>query len=263
MQLCKHIAQGKLLYLNQNEEAISVSENEHYRWLAFTDEKQEAVIQSVMHKRKPWLLTLPHQTAILLPLLFFRPEKVVELGLGGGNTQRFLKHLSPTMEVLSIEQNRTVIDSFHHYFNPQNIPTTIANLESDIWLAQPDKDSSDWLICDIYQATEQDSNQTTHQLQSLIDNITDESCLSINLPDASDDEVNVCLTILQHLSNAHDIYYFHVPNYLNIVIHLIPRHWHLAKRLKRGKSSLLPPRLFTRWREFWQYNNEVKQDTFK
>jgi spermidine synthase len=263
MQLSKHIAQGKLLYLNQNEEAISVSENEHYRWLAFTDEKQNAVIQSVMHKRKPWLLTLPHQTAILLPLLFFKPEKVVELGLGGGNTQRFLKQLSPTMEVLSVEQSCTVIDCFHHYFNPQNIQTNIVNLQSDAWLAQPDKNSSDWLICDIYQAAEQDANHTTNQLQSLIDNISDEGCLSINLPDASDDEVNVCLTILQHLSRNHEIYYFHIPNYLNIVIHLLPKHWHLAKHLKRGKNSFLPPKLFTKWRQFWQCNNEVKRDNYK
>ncbi|MDP7591725.1 MAG: hypothetical protein QF552_03315 [Litorilituus sp.] len=260
MQLCKHIAQGKLLYLKQDKEAISVSENEHYRWLAFTDEKKEAVIQSVMHKRKPWLLTLPHQTVMMLPLLFFRPNKVVELGLGGGNTQRFLNHLSPVIELLSIEQNHTVIDSFHHYFNPKNIPTSIVNLHSDTWLTQLNKDSVDWLICDIYQSAEQGASHTAKQLQSLIDNIDNNSCLSINLPDASDEEINVCLAILQQLSTAHNIYYFHIPNYLNIIIHLIPKHWRITKHLKRGKNSFLPSRLFIKWRTFWQYANEVKQD---
>jgi spermidine synthase len=262
MQLCKQIAQGKLLYLHQDKETISVSENEHYRWLAFTDEQKQAVIQSVMHKRKPWLLTLPHQTAIMLPLLFFRPCTVVELGLGGGNTQRFLKHLPPKIDVLSIEQNSTVIDSFHRYFNPQGTPTSITNLHSDTWLTQLDKSSIDWLICDIYQSAEQDSSHTAKQLQPLVDNIDNNSCLSINLPDASDDEVNVCLTILQQLSAAHHIYYFHIPNYLNIVIHLIPKHWQTTKHLKRGKNSFLPPRLFIKWRTFWQYGNEVKQDNF-
>ena len=103
MQLLKHIAQGKLVYLSQGKEALSVSENEHYRWLAFHHNNNEPVIQSVMHKRKPWQLTLPHQTALLLPLLFFKPNNVVELGLGGGNLDRFLAHLSTNITIKSIE----------------------------------------------------------------------------------------------------------------------------------------------------------------
>ena len=72
MQLAKHIDNSKLLYLsqsygNKSADAISINENNYFRWIAFGD-----VIQSVMHKRKPWLLTLPHQTMMLLPLLFFQ-----------------------------------------------------------------------------------------------------------------------------------------------------------------------------------------------
>ena len=102
MQLSKHIAQGKLLYLSQGEENLSVSENQYFRWLAFNNDKGEQVIQSVMHKRKPWQLTLPHQTALLLPLLFFKPQNVVELGLGGGNLDRFLAHTCNNISIKSI-----------------------------------------------------------------------------------------------------------------------------------------------------------------
>lgn len=261
MQLSKHVSQGKLLYLSQGDEAISVSENEHYRWLAFANEQGEQIIQSVMHKRNPWQLTLPHQTALLLPLLFFRPNNIVELGLGGGNLDRFLTHLSPEIAMQSIEHNKTVIHCFKNYFNPKNALVNINNNESKQWLAQQQNNKPDWLICDIYQTKHQSVTDTNKQLSTLIDSIDSNSCLSINLPDASDDEINLCLTVLQQLQSDHDIYYFHIPNYLNIIIQLIPKHWQTKKLLKRNKNSYLPKRLFLKWRNFWLHGNEVTVDT--
>jgi len=257
MQLSKHVAQGKLLYLSQGDEAISVSENEHYRWLAFTHGGTEQVIQSVMHKRKPYQLTLPHQTALLLPLLFFRPTNIVELGLGGGNLDRFLTHLSADITLQSIEYSNTVISCFKRYFNPDNAIVNIQNNDSKQWLAQQGDNKPDWLICDIYQTQQQSVAETNKQLSALIDSIDSNSCLSINLPDASDDEVNLCLTVLQQLQSDHHIYYFHIPNYLNIVVQLIPKHWQTTRLLKRNKNSYLPRRLFLPWRNFWRHGNEV------
>lgn len=261
MQLSKHIIQGKLLYLSQGDEAISVSENEYFRWLAFANKNGEQIIQSVMHKRKPWLLTLPHQTALLLPLLFFRPKEIVELGLGGGNLDRFLSHLAVDINIHSIEQNKTVIDCFERYFNPNNAVINIQNNTGKQWLERQDKSMPDWLICDIYQTKQQNMTETNKQLSQLIDNIDSNSCLSINLPDASDEDVNLCLTVLQQLQSEHDIYYFHIPNYLNIVIQLIPKHWQVMKLLTRNNHSYLPRRLFLPWRKFWQHGNEVMSNT--
>jgi len=267
MQLSKHIAQGKLLYLSQGDEALSVSENDHFRWLAFANEKGEQIIQSVMHKRKPWQLTLPHQTALLLPLLFFRPNFIVELGLGGGNLGRFLMHLSTDITMQSIEHNKTVIDCFDRYFNPSKADVIIEHNDSQLWLQRSElqknrleqaaKAKPDWLICDIYQTQQQGVSQTSKQLSTLIDNIDSNSCLSINLPDASDDEVNLCLTILQQIQSSHDVYYFHIPNYLNIIIQLLPKHWQTTRLLKRNKNSYLPKRSFLKWRGFWQHGSKV------
>jgi spermidine synthase len=257
MQLSKHIAQGKLLYLSQGEENLSVSENEYFRWLAFNNDEGEQVIQSVMHKRKPWQLTLPHQTAMLLPLLFFKPQNIVELGLGGGNIDRFLAYTDPNISITSIEYSAIVIENFSRYFNPEKAKVAIIHLDSNDWLAQAEKVPLDWLICDVYQQKEQNFDETIKQLECLIDNINSESCLSINLPDATDNEVNLCLTVLQQLSSEHNIIYFHIPNYLNIVIHLIPKHWQTFKLLKRNKNSYLPRRLFLQWRKFWLHGKEV------
>ncbi|MBL4822436.1 MAG: hypothetical protein JKX90_02785 [Colwellia sp.] len=259
MQLSKHIAQGKLLYLSQGEEGLSVSENEYFRWLAFNNDKGEQVIQSVMHKRKPWQLTLPHQTVLLLPLLFFKAQNIVELGLGGGNLDRFLAHTCTDVSITSIEYSSIVIENFTRYFNPEKVKIDIIHSNSNAWLAQPEKAPIDWLICDVYQHNEHDVDKTIKQLANLLDNIDSDSCLSINLPDSTDHEVNLCLTVLQQLASEHNIIYFHIPNYLNIVIHLIPKHWQTFKLLKRNKNCYLPRRLFLQWRKCWQHGNEVGQ----
>lgn len=256
MQLVKHVAQGKLTYLSQAKETISVSENEHYRWLAFSYNNDEPVIQSVMLKRKPWKLTLPHQTALMLPLLFFKPNSVVELGLGGGNIQRFINKVSAEIALHSIEHNSVVIDCFNQYFNPQNAQVHVIHSDSKQWLQHNNVDF-DWYICDIYQQEIQSYNNTISQLEHITANINPTTCLSINLPDATDNEINLLLTILKQISTHHEITYFHIPNYLNIIIHLIPKQWQTYKRIKRNKHSYLPENTFSRWRGFWQHGKKV------
>lgn len=256
MQLAKHVAQGKLTYLNQAKETISVSENEHYRWLAFTGNNEEQVIQSVMLKRQPWKLTLPHQIALMLPLLFFRPTSAVELGLGGGNIQRFLHNISPKIITHSIEHSKVVIDCFYQYFNPQNIQTQVIYNDSKQWL-QNNNVKLDWYICDIYQQEIQSYDNTISQLEYITAKIQPNTCLSINLPDATDSEVNLLLTILKQISIHHEITYFHIPNYLNIIIHLIPKQWQSYKRIKRNKYSYLSEPTFSKWKKFWVHGKSI------
>lgn len=258
MQLAKHVAQGKLTYLNQGKENISVSENSHYRWLTFADadNNDEHVIQSVMLKRKPYKLTLPHQTALMLPLLFFKPNTMVELGLGGGNIQRFINNISKEITLHSIEHNNVVIDCFNQYFNPQSNLVHVIYSDSKLWLQQNDIDY-DWYICDVYQQDIQSYNNTVNQLEYIATKITPNTCLSINLPDATDNEVNLLLTILKEISVHHEITYFHIPNYLNIIIHLIPKEWQSYKRIKRNNHSYLPKNIFSRWKIFWQYGKKL------
>jgi len=256
MQLAKHIAQGKLTYLSQGSNSLSVSENEHYRWLAFACDNDEQVIQSIMLKRKPWKLTLPHQTALMLPLLFFKPSSIVELGLGGGNIQRFISNLSTEITIHSIEYNSMVIDCFNNYFNPQSNQVHVVYEDSKQWL-QHNNVNYDWYICDVYQQEIESYNNTLSQLEHLTAHVKPDTCLSINLPDANDSEVNLLLTILQQASPYHEITYFHIPNYLNIVIHLIPKQWQTFKRLKRNNHSFLPNNTFLRWKGFWQHGKRM------
>ena len=255
MQLIKHLQQGELLYFTKTPDAISISENDHYRWLAFND-----VIQSVMLKRKPYKLTLPHQTAMLLPLLFFRPAEVVELGLGGGNLGRYLTHLNSNISFSSVECSQTVIECFQRYFNPDKLPLTLINNRSENWIEQQNSLQIDWLICDIYQDQLVDFKHTIEHLELLINVISPTTCLSINLPDSTDEEINLCLTVLQQLLKDHHVVSFQIPNYLNVVIQIVPNHWNIFRSLKRNVHSYLPRRTFLQWRKFWQHGIKLPMD---
>ena len=252
MKLHKHIEQGRLLDTCSDaqgvtQEVITIVENDCFRWMAF-----DGVIQSVMNKRKPYLLTLPHQRAMLLPLLFFKPKNIVELGLGAGNIQRFMSHLSAQITTHSIEHNSLVVDCFNKYFNPEQNQVHIIFQDSSQWLLEKEHHDYDWFICDIYQQNLASYDNTIKQLTALTSHINSHTCLSINMPDATDNEVDLCLMLLKELSSDHDVFYFHIPNYLNVIIHLIPKQWHTQRLLKRNKHSYLPKYLFARWRRFWQ-----------
>jgi len=252
VKLTQHVNQGRLVYLSNTEDQITISENKHYRWLAFDD-----VIQSVMHLRCPSKLTLPHQYAALMPLLFFRPNKVIELGLGGGNLSRFLSALQPNMTILSIELSQTVITCFKRYFNPQQHPIIIENSEALEWLQQSQPSTTpaaDWLICDVYQHHAKSFQSRVVLLTALIDNLQNNACLTINLPDLDDHEINLCLTILRQLQSSHHIIYFHIPRYLNVVVHLLPKHWIIDNLKKRSKSTYLSPIQYLRWRKLFSHH---------
>ena len=252
MKLTKHVDQGHLVYLSNDADQISISENLHYRWLMFDD-----VIQSVMHLRQPEKLTLPHQYALLMPLLFFKAEKVVELGLGGGNISRFLSALDADIDVLSVELSSQVIHSFTRFFNPLQHNISIENKAALTWLQENENSngqSADWLICDVYQHHADSFQNRVKLLTALIDNLADDACLTINLPDLDDHEVNLCLTILKQLQNSHQIIYFHIPRYLNIVIHLLPHHWPIANLKKRSKTTYLPLWQYRRWQQYFSYH---------
>tara|TARA_B110000238_G_scaffold197940_1_gene241552 strand:- start:127 stop:915 length:789 start_codon:yes stop_codon:yes gene_type:complete len=262
MQLAKHIDNSRLLYSsqsydNKSADAISISENNCFRWIAFGE-----VVQSVMHKRKPWLLTLPHQTMMLLPLLFFKPQNIIELGLGGGNLARFLSQLSDEINFTSVECDSLVIECFKQYFNPQNALITIIDNRAEAWLVDKalsgdTTESLDWLICDIYQQQLIDFKETINLLDIFMSTISDNTCLSLNLPDANDQEVNLCLTVLQQLQSNHRIVYFQVPNYLNIVIHVIPVHWPINFPNRNNKHAYLSKRIYKRALTFWQHFKEI------
>ncbi|MGB1262047.1 MAG: hypothetical protein ACPG52_03960 [Cognaticolwellia sp.] len=252
MKLAQHVNQGQLVYLSNDADQITVCENKYYRWLAFDD-----VIQSVMQLRCPEKLTLPHHYAVLMPLLFFKPQRVIELGLGGGNISRFLTALHGDIAVVSVELSANVINCFDQFFNPLQHNITIENKAALSWLDENKASESqavEWTVCDVYQHHTGNFQSRVQLLTALIDNLADHGCLTINLPDLDDHEINLCLTILRQLQSSHQIIYFHIPRYLNIVIHLLPAHWPSENLKKRSKNTYLPLWQYRRWRQYFAHH---------
>jgi spermidine synthase len=247
MKLVKHIQQGQLSYFTQNDDSISVSENQHYRWLAFDN-----VVQSMMLKRKPSQLTFPHQISLLSPLLFFKPNSVVEFGLGGGNLARFLLHQLPELTLHTVEYSQEVIECFERYFNPETTNVNLHHCSALDWLHYHKKIKPDWFICDIYLKNQLIDDSLT-LTKNILKRVGNQAVLSLNLPSPSNEEINYFLAELKVLAPNKKLIYFHIPHYLNVVIHLLP-----YDMLNQPEESLiintaLPARTFKRWRKYWQH----------
>ncbi len=247
MQLLKITEQGRLLYFNQGTDSISIYENDHYRWLMFDN-----VLQSLLLKRKPWQLVLPHQYILLLPLIFFRPKQVCEFGLGGGNIDRFLKKCSDNISLFSVEQSSQVIDCFNAYFNPDNIAVNIIYNDAANALFDKPLRQADWFIYDIYQHDNQATNAELLKSKLVTKAVDEHTWLSLNLPDPTEPELTHLLAELRPVFSEHQLVIFNVPRFLNIVIHFVPKSLLTAGQLAPAPESYLSQLLQKRGWAYWQ-----------
>ncbi len=89
---------------------ICVQQNSAHRWLEI-----DGVVQSAMVRTAPQQLCLPHQQAIanLLPA---RAERILELGLGGGDIGRHLLGRWPEASLDSVDLDAEVISLYRDFF---------------------------------------------------------------------------------------------------------------------------------------------------
>ena len=247
MQLLKITEQGRLLYFNQGVDSISIYENDHYRWLMFDN-----VLQSLLLKRKPWQLVLPHQYILLLPLVFFRPKKICEFGLGGGNIDRFIKQLDNNIQFCSVELNNQVIDCFNEFFNPEQLEFTIIHNDAANALFDKSLRQADWFIYDIYQHDNQATNVQMLTSKLVVKALDKNSWLSLNLPDSTEPELTHLFEQLKPVFSEHQLIMFKVPHFLNIIIHFVPKHFFIVDKLKTDPNSYLSQILKNRGFAYWQ-----------
>ena len=251
MHFLTPLQQEKLLYFSREQEAIAVYENNRYRWMSFSE-----VVQSMMLKSRPWKLTLPHHRVLLLPLLFCQPTQIIELGLGGGNLLRFLKKIVPDIPLLTVEYSQTVIDCFLLYFNP--LPQDNIIIHDDVfhWFENNPPTAGQWYIYDIYQQQQVPEHNQQTLLQLLAQELPETTCFSINLPDVSSLELQLITTQLSANQPNHRLFYFTVPQYCNIVIHLLAKQW-LDEYSDPLNKNGLPFTLIQHWLKDWQSGHEL------
>lgn len=247
MPLSRHLQQGQLLYFKQAPDAISVSENRYFRWLAFNN-----VLQSAMRKQKPHWLTLPHQWALMLPWLHYSPTKMVEFGLGGGNHLRFSRWLSPQVDYQVVESSQAVIELSEAFFalDKNAVNQDIYCQSAQQWLVGKSLFDIDWLIYDIYQAPKIGVSSTHQTLQDLIRQLPENTILSINFTDATTQSLRFWQQHF-HQKKQHQVAAYEVPHYQNVVVHLLPKKAPKKAITKAHLNSSLA-RYQKRWQQFHQ-----------
>ncbi|WP_448569631.1 spermidine synthase [Thalassotalea ganghwensis] len=241
MKLTKHLAQGKIIYLCNDDCSIKVVENQHFRWLMFDD-----VVQSMMNKRVPHQLALPHHIALMLPFLFLAPQKIVIFGLGGGDIHRFINRVQPEADITSIELNNTVIQCYQRFFPHHPAHHNIHCLPAAQWLEQQSLLDYHWVIIDLFNQNSRLDHFNTLFFKA-ISKLSKNTVLSINIPKSDESQINDLLKNLK----AHSLSatYFTIPHYKNLVLHVTKTDG-LTYQLTTD-STLLPRYLFKRWTKFW------------
>jgi len=250
MKLITHLQQGKLLFLQDQGFRLTIEENQHFRWMSFN-----GVPQSVMHLRQPHWLTLPHHFFLILPLAFITPNRIVEVGLGGGNLSRYLCTTLPEVILTSFESAPSVIDCFTRFFSPipllnhrvilQNTSTELFNITRDI----------DWFIYDVFSTTDNNGIELK-TVTSLLNKIENNTWLTLNLPNLSPNKLDFVLRQLQKHLGQNCMYYFFVPYYKNIIVHI-------GSTTNTKKASVLPRRTSNRLYNLWQHaclDRQLKSD---
>lgn len=106
------LLKGKLLEQRGTANApIMVYENYLYRWLTFGDE----YIQTIIHKRKPWLAKLKYLPALCTAFLS-RSQHTYLFGAGGGSAIHYIKHFHPYLCLEAVEINEEIIALAKGYF---------------------------------------------------------------------------------------------------------------------------------------------------
>jgi spermidine synthase len=135
---------GLLLYWHKyNDDHIQVREHEQFRWLLIND-----ILQSVVVKNAPNTLLLPHLQCLAQQWqILTSPNKVLELGLGGGAIRNYLSHYYPQAQVTSVEKNTDIINCYTQFFSSnKNEQLLCADAQHVLKRAQ----NIDWIILDLF-----------------------------------------------------------------------------------------------------------------
>ena len=101
-----------------------------------------------------------------------------------------------------------------------------------------------------------DGLHSTHkQLIKISQQLSSQACLSINLVNICDLSINQLLVDLQNNLPLHQLSYFHVPHYHNVIVHLLPNN--IIQAEQNPQQSWLSARIHKRWLGFWQHGRHV------
>ncbi|MFT5164590.1 MAG: spermidine synthase [Alteromonadaceae bacterium] len=129
-------------------QSIGVHQQGNYRWL----QSCKLSIQSILCLDNPGQLNLPNQNIMLVALLLIdNPEKVLNLGFGGGSFERFF-HFAQTaterVDMVSVDINNALVGLARQYLQvPAKWPVLIQPAEDYLTLNQQ---VFKLILCDLF-----------------------------------------------------------------------------------------------------------------
>ncbi|MGY5796831.1 hypothetical protein [Rheinheimera faecalis] len=76
----------------------------------------DGIMQSKMNQLAPAATLSAHLGPILFSLQQLKPDAVLQLGLGGGDINRFVSTVLPNTQLLTVELSQVVIDTYQRFF---------------------------------------------------------------------------------------------------------------------------------------------------
>ena len=126
--------------------AIQVLDDGAKRYLAFGNDHE----QSCQIKASPHIPQHEYSRAIMMVLLFCKPQSVCVLGLGGGTSVMAFMNALPEGLVSAVELRPEVVKIAHHYFKlPKHENLVIHESDAKDFLIN-NKQSYDVLVADLY-----------------------------------------------------------------------------------------------------------------
>ncbi len=167
--------------------------------------------QSSVLISKPHALVHGYTQAMLLSLLFIKPNHVTLFGLGGGSLALCLHRAFPQLTVHAIELRRAVIDAAYRYFYlPHSARLQVTQDDVSVYLATATAGSTDIILSDLYHQYGMDALQLKQDyIKRCYGLLSDDGWLVLNYHDLPTESSPVIQSIVALFV---EVYYCTVPS---------------------------------------------------
>lgn len=161
--------------------------------------------QSCVLKAQPHIPQYDYIRAMLLPLLYRRPQDALLLGMGGGALATFLFRHYPGLTLRAVELRPAVIEVAHGFFGlPRDPRLQVIAQEAGAFVRAPGHRQTDLLLCDLYDADGMDERCFAPQfIEACADLVSARGWLVINCWEDHRDDHDTLGAIVQQFAEVY------------------------------------------------------------
>ena len=181
---------GDIVHVTRDQYGnILVIDDRKHRILSF----DSVFEQSKVARAAPHLPVHEYNRAMLLPLLFFTPNTITVLGLGGGALAHGLFTLLPDARIEVTELRARVVEIAHDWFSlPRDERLRIAVGDAKQAISDLPAASTDLILTDLYSADRMHPSQAQRQfIKACSRALTDQGWLALNYHRMPEDDGNL------------------------------------------------------------------------